>query len=92
MTERQIANRIKKIKELEKQAAELETQIEALKTEIKNEMNDSEILTACEFTVHYTNVTSNKLDTKSIKIELPDIYNKYTIQTHSRRFSISISK
>lgn len=89
MTERQIANRIKKMKELEAQCDELQKQIESLKSEIKAEMNDTEVLNACGFVVHYTNVITNKLDAKLIKIELPDIYNKYVKETQSRRFSIT---
>lgn len=89
MTERQIANRIKKLKELEAQQDILQQQIDVLKAEIQEEMNDSEIMTACEFVVHWCKVVTNRLDTTRIKKELPDIYARYTKETLSRRFSIS---
>lgn len=89
MTERQIANRVKKIKELETQREALDKQIEALQNEIKAEMNDTETMNACEFVIHWPHVVTNRLDTKAIKIDLPDIYSKYTTETYSRRFSIT---
>ena len=89
MTERQIANRIKKLKELEAQQDILQQQIDVLKAEIQDEMNDSEIMTACEFVVHWCKVVTSRLDTSRIKKELPDIYARYTKETQSRRFSIS---
>ena len=89
MTERQIANRIKKLKELEAQQDILQQQIDVLKAEIQAEMNDNEIMTVCDFVVHWCKVVTSRLDTKRIKEELPDIYSKYIKETHSRRFSIS---
>ena len=89
MTERQIANRIKKLEELEAQLDTITAQIDALKGEIKAEMAEREELTACGYVVHYTHVITNKLDTTRIKKELPDLYSKYIKQVFSRRFSIS---
>ena len=91
MTERQIANRAKKIKELEKQLDAISGQIDALKAEIQNEMKEIEHLNACGYVVNWVNVTTNRLDTTRIKKELPDIYNKYIKESHSRRFSISVA-
>ena len=90
MTARQIANRVKKIKELETQAFFIAKEIDALKAEIQFEMQDQEHLDACEFIVNWVNVVTNRLDVSRIKKELPDIYNKYVKETFSRRFSISV--
>lgn len=89
MTERQMVNRIKKLQALEQLRDDLDKQIEALKDEIKAEMNDTETMTAGEFVVHWPRVTKDRLDTKAIKIDLPDIYKKYTVPAISRRFSIT---
>ena len=89
MTERQIANRVKKLQSLEIEQSILAQQIDDLKKEIQAEMQDRERLQACNYIINYCFVVSNRLDTKRIKIDLPDIYSKYTTQTHSRRFSIS---
>lgn len=92
MTERQIANRVKKIKQLEEQLSTITGQIDALKAEIQSEMKSIEHLNACGYIVNWVNVITNRLDTTRIKKELPDIYNKYIKEIHSRRFSISESK
>ena len=89
MTERQIANRIVKIKNLETQLNDLSDQIAALKAEIQAEMQETEHITACGFVVNWVNVVTNRLDTTRIKTELPDIYEKYIKPTRSRRFTIS---
>ena len=89
MTERQIANRIKKLQELEKQLDDLNKQADALKKEIQAVMQEQEHLTACEYVVNWVNVITNRLDTTRIKNELPDIYKNYSKETRSRRFSIS---
>ena len=41
-----------------------------------------------EHTVSWTPVTSERLDTKALKAEMPEIVSKYTKSTNSRRFSI----
>lgn len=91
MTERQIANRVKKIKELEEQLNTISGQIDALKSEIQGEMKELEHLTACGYVVNWVKVTTNRLDTTRIKKELPEIYSKYIKESHSRRFSISVA-
>lgn len=92
MTEKQIANRIKKIKALESQVNELTRQIDALKAEIQNEMKEIEHLDIGGYIVNWVNVITSRLDTTRIKKELPDIYSKYIKETHSRRFSITDKK
>ena len=89
MTERQIANRIKKLKELEARQDEISKQIDTIKGEIQSEMKDSEHITVCGYVVNWVKVITNRLDTSRIKTELPDIYKKYIKETQSRRFSIT---
>ena len=91
MTERQIANRAKKIKELEAQLNDISNQIDELKKEIQNEMKELEHIKACDYVINWSNVITNRLDSTRIKKELPDIYDRYTKETRSRRFSISIA-
>ena len=89
MTERQITNRIKNLQSLEQMRDDLDKQIEKLKDEIKAAMNDTEIMTVGEFVVHWPHVTTDRLGTKAIKADLPDIYKKYTVPALSRRFRIT---
>lgn len=89
MTERQITNRIMKIKELEAMQDELQKQIDALKGEIQAEMLDSEILTLADYIVRWSVIITERLDTKAIKKALPDICKQFMVTSTSRRFTIT---
>lgn len=88
MSERQIVNRVNKLKELEEQKAKLEKEIGALKTEIQNEMQDTEEIKAGRFIVRWTLVTSQRLDTTALKKAYAGICKRFTKSVESRRFSI----
>ena len=91
MTERQITARIKKIKALEARKAELENQITTAKAEITADMmlRAVDSLEAGGFLVRFTKVITNRLDSKALKADLPEIAAKYMKQGESYRFSIA---
>lgn len=91
MTERQIENRVKKLKALESQKAELESQIEAVKEELRTDMQQKgiEVQQAGSFFVRFTKVFTNRFDSKRFKADMPELYKQYTRQTESFRFSIA---
>ena len=91
MGERAIENRIKKMKALEEQKKELEAQISSLQEEIKKEMENKglEEMKAGIFIVRFTNVLSNRFDTKSFREKYDALYKEFTKQVASRRFTIS---
>lgn len=91
MGERAIENRIKKMKALKEQKKELEAQISSLQEEIKKEMENKglEEMKAGIFIVRFTNVLSNRFDTKSFKEKYDALYKEFTKQVASRRFTIS---
>ena len=90
MTERMIVNRVKKLKDLEEQQKAIQEQIEALKAEIQADMEEKgeEEQRAGEWLVRWTKVLTNRLDSKALKAEFPEIASRFTKQTESRRFSI----
>lgn len=67
MSERQIINRVKKLRELEAQKADIEKQISKVKAEIQDDMQDREELRAGNFLVRWTSTTSYRLDTAAFK-------------------------
>lgn len=91
MTERMLQNRVKKLKELERQQKELEGQIEALKEEIKADMEAKgvEQQTAGDFLIRWTTVFTNRFDSRAFQKEHENLYSQYVKQTASRRFSIA---
>lgn len=62
--------------------------VDGLKDEIKRYMEDhnTDILTGNEHKATYKAVTSSRIDTASLKKDLPDIAAQYTKQTQTKRF------
>lgn len=91
MTERMIANRIRKLKELEAQQKELEQQIEALKSDIKADMEDKglEEQRVGDYIVRFTSVLTSRFDARRFQQEHIKLYGQYIRQTSSKRFSIA---
>jgi predicted phage-related endonuclease len=91
MSNVEIIKKVEALKELEILIKEAEAEAEALKDEIKAEMaeKNTEEMIVGKFIVRWTSVLSDRFDSKTFKIAMPEVYNKYIKQTHSRRFSIS---
>lgn len=91
MGNRALENRIKRLKELEEQQRLLEQEIDGLKEEIKKdlEVKGTEELKVGIFIIRFTSVLSSRFDTKRFKEQYGDLYNQFTKQTASRRFTIS---
>lgn len=89
MTERQIENRVKKLKAIEKQRKDLEAQEKALKEEIKRDMESKglEELKTKNFIIRWKEIISNTLDSKALKAAFPDICEQFTKQSASKRFT-----
>lgn len=71
---------------IENQAAD---QVKALKQEIIDFMKSENIdtLQGIEHKATYKTVTSNRLDTKMLKVDNPEIYDRYTVESVSNRFN-----
>ena len=91
MTERQIENRVKKLKAIEKQRKDLEAQEKALKEEIKRDMESKglEELKTKNFIIRWKEIISNTLDSKALKATFPDICEQFTKQSASKRYTIA---
>lgn len=89
LTNRQINNRINKLEELAREIKELEALQDAIKDELKAHMGDSEHIETELYKLNYAKVETERLDSKALKNDLPDVYGKYTKTTKSRRFSYS---
>lgn len=91
MSTNELTAKVKQIQELKRLQEELDAEAESLQDAIKSEMterNTSEMVVDC-FKIRWTDVTQNKLDTTSLKRELPEIVERYTKQTTYKRFTIS---
>lgn len=91
MTERQIENRVRKLKELESQRKVLEEQKKALKAEIKKDMESKglEEMKTKNFVIRWKEIISYSLDSKALRASFPDICEQFTKQSASKRFTIA---
>ena len=87
MSTESIIAKIEALKEWEALAAE----IESIKDSIKREMDGRgvEELEAGQYIARFTTVLSNRFDTTAFKRDHADVYQLYTKQTTSRRFSVA---
>ena len=91
MSTQELTKKIHQIKELQRMSEELNAELEALKDEVKQtmtEQNTDEMTVDC-FKVCWKTVTSSRIDTTALKKELPDVAERYTQTTESRRFTIN---
>ena len=78
--------------ELKARAKEIEEQASEIENNIKLELGEAESGSTNEFTVTWKNVTSTRLDTKALKKDLPEISEKYSKESQSRRFTVKSFK
>ena len=91
MSQNEIVSKIEQLKEWEAILEEAQAEVEALKDSIKNEMLDKETdeLIAGAYIVRWTSVLSNRFDSTAFKREHADLYQAFTKQVTSKRFSIA---
>ena len=80
---------ILELKDIEAQIAELKKKADTIKDKMKAEMGNDEHREVEGFKVNYTIVISTTLDSTKLKKELPDLWNKYSKEGITRRFSIT---
>ncbi|OMI06409.1 hypothetical protein BVL54_21900 [Bacillus paralicheniformis] len=80
--------RINQYLQLKEQISELQAQAKELENQIKYEMKDAEYGFVGNYQTIWKPVVSNRVDTRKLKELFPDVYEKVTKETHSRRFGI----
>lgn len=88
MTTSEIVAKLTNLQELKRMAEELSAEIEAAQDEIKAIMGTAEELSAGAFKVAWKPVTTSRIDTTTLKEELPDIAARYTKASTTRRFIV----
>ena len=81
--------KIMELKNIERQIKALQAEADAIKDEIKSEMGNDEHREVGGFTVNYTIVINTTLDSKKLKAEMPSLWEKYSREGITRRFSIT---
>ena len=80
---------INELQELKRMKDELDAAIESAQDKIKAAMGDTETAVFGPYKVTYKTVTSTRVDTTTLKKELPEIAARYSKTTESRPLRIT---
>lgn len=89
MSIHEIENKIRELRQLQTLIDEATAESEAIKDVIKAHMGDSEELRAGEYKITWKAVTSARIDTTALRKALPDVAERFTRETTSRRFVVA---
>lgn len=89
MSMNEMESKIRELRQLQNLIEEAQAEAEAIKDSIKAHMGDSEELRAGEYKVTWKVVTSSRLDTAALKKALPEVAERFTKTTTSRRFCVA---
>lgn len=85
-------DKIKSYLEMKDQLKNFETQVKELENQIKFEMGNAEYAYVPGYNLSWKNVSSNRVDSKKLKSEYPEIYEKVIKESISRKFNIKEDK
>ena len=91
MSANELTSKVRELQELKAFAEQIADEIAAIEDLIKAEMTErnTEEMTVDVFKIRWTRMTSSRFDTTAFKKTHADLYDQYTKQTESRRFSIA---
>ena len=91
MRTNEMESKINELRELRRMAEELGDEIAALEDSIKAYMsaNGTDEIYGPTFKVTWKEVTSSRLDGKALKVAAPELWQRFSKQTTSRRFVLA---
>lgn len=91
MSMNEMESKIRELRQLQALIDEATAEAEAIKDTIKSSMTaqGTDELRAGEYNVTWKAVTSSRLDSKALKAALPDVVERFTKTTTSRRFCVA---
>jgi len=91
MSVMELTSKVRELKVLKAMAEELTAEITTIEDVIKAEMTaqGTEELAVDIFKVRWTTVKSNRFDTTAFKSTHKDLYDQYTKETVTKRFSVA---
>lgn len=79
----------RELRQLQALIEEAQAEAEAIKDALKSAMGDSESIQAGEYKITWKAVTTARIDTTALKKTLPDVAERFTKETTSRRFCVA---
>ena len=89
MSSNEIESKIRELRQLQQLIEEAQAEAEAIKDAIKAHMGSSEELRAGEYKITWKPVTSSRLDSKALKAAAPELVERFTKTTVTRRFCVA---
>ena len=89
MSINEIEAKARELRQLQALIEEAQAEAEAIKDAIKAAMGDSDSIQAGEYKITWKAVTSSRIDTTALKKALPDVAERFTKETTSRRFCVA---
>lgn len=91
MSMKELQNKVDELRELRRMADEPAAEIAATEDELKTYMtaNNADELLGPSFKITWKPITSSRLDSKALKAEAPELWERYSKTTTSRRFILS---
>ena len=79
----------RELRQLQALIEEAQAEAEAIKDAIKAAMGDSESIQAGEYKITWKAVTSSRIDTTALRKSMPDVAERFTRETTTRRFCVA---
>lgn len=91
MSTTEIQTKINELRELRRMAEELAAEIDGIQDAIKAHMDATGVdtINGLDWKVTYKTVTSSRLDTSALKKAMPELVQRFTKTTTSRRFTLA---
>lgn len=91
MDRTELNSKVKELRELRRMAEEIAADIETITDEIKQEMTAQGVdtLAGDDWKATWKPVQSARFDSKAFKIAMPDLYDRFTRSTETRRFVLA---
>jgi len=88
MSSIELESKIRELRQLQSLIDEAQTEAEAIKDSLKAHMGEREELRAGEYHITWKPVTSSRVDTSALKKAAPELVEKFTITSTTRRFCV----
>lgn len=91
MSTNELTSKIRELKELKAMAEEIAAEITTIEDAIKAEMTarETDEMMIDVYKIRWTRVKSNRFDSTAFKKAMPELAEKFTKTTETRRFSIA---
>ena len=89
MSTQEIESKVRELRQLQALIEEAQAEADAIRDAIKAAMGESEELRAGEYRITWKAVKSARIDTTALKKALPDVAERFTKETTSRRFCVA---